>query len=311
MTEIVKGDCRAILPTLAAGRFRCCVTSPPYWAQRAYLPKGHPDTALEIGRELTPAEYVRTLVEVFREVRRTLCDDGTLWINIGDKYANDAKWGGSTGGKHAKRHHGATEIGRAKTQTGLPPKSLMGLPWRLAFALQDDGWILRSEIIWSKPTAMPEGNVSDRPTRAHEHVFLFAKSESYYFDQDAVREPHQTPIGQRRNSHHRPREREGQPPQTYGESYHPLGRNLRTVWEIISDIGDGEHAAPMPRLLARRCILAGSARGDEVIDPFGGSGTVGAIGAEEGRRVMLIDLDDRAVEKAKSRTVQGGLLPLR
>ena len=310
MTILIHGDCRVVLPTLDAGRFRCCVTSPPYWSQREYLPADHPEKALEIGRETTPAAYVLALVEVFRAVRRTLADDGTLWINIGDKYSNDTKWGGSTGGKHAKNHHGASGIGRARTTTGLAPKSLIGLPWRLAFALQDDGWILRSEIIWSKPAAMPEGNVSDRPTRAHEHIFLFAKSAAYFFDQDAVREPFRTPPEKRVRTHHQPLRRDGQPPQTRTDNYHPVGRNVRSVWEILSDVGDGEHGAPMPRLLARRCILAGSARGDCVLDPFGGSGTVGVVCEEEGRRATLIDLDPRAVKMAIGRTAQGGLLPI-
>ena len=186
---LLHGDCRRVLRTLERGRYRTCVTSPPYWEQREYLPAGHPQKALEIGHEAMPAAYVSALVKVFRLVRERLTEDGTLWVNLGDKYANDSKWGGATGGRHPRRHHGATGIGRNRTHTGLPPKSLMGMPWRLAFALQRDGWVLRSDIIWHKPNAMP-ARVDDRPTSAHEHVFLFAVRPDYFFSQDAVREPH-------------------------------------------------------------------------------------------------------------------------
>lgn len=310
MIDIVRGDCRTVLRGLDAGRFRACVTSPPYWEQREYLPAEHPDKALEIGHEATPALYIAALVEVFREVRRTLTDDGTLWINIGDKYANDGKWGGATGGKHASRHHGATGIGRNRTHTGLPPKSLMGMPWRLAFALQDDGWILRSDIIWHKPNAMPAGGISDRPTSAHEHVFLLSVTPQYFFDQDAVREPHAArkrksgpnALGGQREI--RPR---GTKATLDDQSYHPLGRNVRDVWEIGTEHGDGAHAAPMPLELARRCVRAGSAPGDHVLDPFGGSGTVGLVTEGEGRHATLIELDDRAVSLARGRTAQTGL----
>lgn len=316
MTEIVKGDCRAILPTLAAGRFRSCITSPPYWAQREYLPTDHPDKAMEIGREATPAEYVRVLVQVFRAVRDALADDGTLWINIGDKYVTESG-GRSPGGAHFGKQNRLVDRGAiprklARGQVTLPPKNLLGLPWRLAFALQDDGWILRSEIIWEKPNAKPS-SVTDRPTTAHEHLFLFSKSPVYFYDVDAIREPSTWPrkSGRRSMAGQKAIRPRGNLQTIDEQSYHPLGRNSRSVWRIATIAGDGEHVAPMPPELARRCLLAGSARGDEVLDPFGGSGTVGVVGAEEGRRVTLIDLDDRAVEKAKARTAQGGLLPLR
>ncbi len=269
---LLRGDVRQILPTLEAGRFRCAVTSVPYWEQREYLPADHPEKHLEIGHEATPAAYVQTLVEVFRELRRALADDGTLWINIGDKWANDAKWGGATGGRHAKRHHGATGIGRGKVITGLPPKSLMGLPWLVALALQGDGWTLRSEIIWYKINAFPEGAVADRPHRAHEHVLMLAKSERYVFDRTAA------PID---------------------------------VWPISTEAGDGEHAAPMPSALAGRCILAGSAPGDEVLDPFGGSGTVAKVAKDLGRRATLIDLDERAIEQARQKLDRTYMPPAR
>jgi DNA modification methylase len=178
---IYTGDSLKILRTLADESVQCAVTSPPYFRLRDYGVKG------QIGLERTIPEYLARLVEVFREVRRVLRDDGTLWVNMGDSYANDTKWGGVTGGRHAMALHGAP-VGRVKVQTGLKAKDLMGMPWRLAFALQDDGWYLRSDIIWHKPNPMPD-SVKDRPTKSHEYLFLLAKSERYYYDGDAIKEP--------------------------------------------------------------------------------------------------------------------------
>lgn len=179
--RILQGDCREVLATLPAQSVHCCVTSPPYFGLRDY---GH---AGQIGLEATPAEYVAQMVAVFREVWRVLRDDGTLWLNLGDSYANDGKWGGSSSGKHVEALHGDTGIGRGKRDTGLKPKDLIGVPWRVAFALQADGWYLRQEIIWHKPNPMPE-SVRDRCTKAHESVFLLTKSERYWFDADAIAE---------------------------------------------------------------------------------------------------------------------------
>ena len=313
MITVVHGDCRVCLPEQPDRHFRCCVTSPPYLWQRHYLPADHPDVAREIGREITIAAYVEGLVALFRVVREKLTDDGTLWLNLGDAYANDAKWGGSTGGTHATKLHGKTATARERHVSGLPPKCLMMLPARVAIALVDDGWTLRSEIIWEK-NVQGEGNVHDRPTRAHEHIFLFSKGPDYFYDQDAIREPHTMPP--QRRSARKPRSRPGQPAQTYstttarpepGFDGHPLGRNARSVWYIPTEHGDGEHAAPMPRALARRCILAGSAIGDRVLDPFGGSGTVGLVSDEEFRDATLIDLDERACQQTDRRTMQMGL----
>lgn len=176
------GDALEVLRILPDASVDCCVTSPPYYGLRDY---GEPG---QYGLENSPAEYVETLRAVFAEVRRVLVADGTLWLNLGDSYADDAKWGGSSGGKHVDALHGASGIGRGRRVTGLPPKSLIGVPWRVAFALQDDGWVLRSDVIWDKPNAMPEP-VKDRPTVTHEHVFLLAKQPRYHFDLDAIREP--------------------------------------------------------------------------------------------------------------------------
>ena len=179
--SILNGDCRDILKTLPDGSVHCCVTSPPYFGLRNYEVDG------QIGLEPTPAAFVAELVDVFREVRRVLRDDGTLWLNLGDSYATDSKWGGSTGGKAAKGLHGVNGGGRTKTSVGLPDKNLIGIPWRVAFALQDDGWILRQDVVWNKPNPMPE-SVKDRCTKAHEYIFMLSKSPRYYFDADAIAE---------------------------------------------------------------------------------------------------------------------------
>lgn len=180
--KILFGDCRETLRGLPDSSIHCCVTSPPYFGLRDY---GH---AGQIGLEPTPAEYVEQMVQVFREVRRVLRDDGTLWLNLGDSYANDGKWGGSTSGKHVDALHGDTGAGRGKRTTGLKAKDLIGIPWRVAFALQADGWYLRQDIIWHKPNPMPE-SVRDRCTKAHEYVFLLSKSERYFYDLQAMQEP--------------------------------------------------------------------------------------------------------------------------
>lgn len=182
MLRILEGDCRSTLAQIAPESVNCCVTSPPYFGLRDY------GVTEQIGLEETPSAYVDQLVFLFREVRRVLRNDGTLWLNLGDSYANDAKWGGSSGGKHVKALHGNTGIGRGKKTTGLKPKDLMGIPWRVAFALQADGWYLRSDIIWAKPNCMPE-SVTDRPTRSHEYIFLLSKSERYFYDSEAIKEP--------------------------------------------------------------------------------------------------------------------------
>ena len=307
--EILHGDCRALLSGLPDRHFRTCVTSPPYLWQRKYLPAGHADEAREIGQEPTIAGYVEGLVALLRLVREKLADDGTLWLNLGDAYANDAKWGGSTSGTHATRFHGKTATARERHHSGLPPKCLMMLPARVALALIDDGWTLRAEIVWEKPNAMPS-SVEDRPTRTHEMVFLFSKFERYYFDGNAIREAAVTTSSGNKKRKHADGT-EGRPQTHMGRGIPWTstdgGRHPRSVWSINTEPGDGEHAAPMPRALARRCLLAGSAIGDHVLDPFGGSGTVGVVAEEEGRHATLIDLDERACAQAEKRTRQQGL----
>lgn len=199
--QLLHGDCRDVLRTLADGSVHCCITSPPYWGLRSYLPAGHPDKAREIGSEPTVHEWVRTMVEVFREVRRVLRDDGTLWLNLGDSYYGGGR-GGDSGSstmrspqpshsKHqaftAEQRNASARAGRCRESSGLKPKDLIGQPWRVAFALQEDGWYLRQELIWAKRNPMPE-SVTDRFTKAHEQVFLLSKSERYWFDLAAVQE---------------------------------------------------------------------------------------------------------------------------
>jgi len=231
MIELLQGDALSVLATLPASSVQTVVTSPPYWGLRRYC-----DDPREIGNEPTIADYVHDLVAVFAAVRRVLRDDGTLWINLGDAYANDTKWGGVTSGKHAGGLQGTTYIGRNRTQTGLPSKSLIGLPWRGAFALQDDGWILRSDIIWSKPNAMPE-SVTDRPTRAHEYLFLFAKSTRYFYDALAIAEPVKQSSIDRINQPSFDEQTGG--PKDYGTTGVNTSRSMRKTLENFARRGKG------------------------------------------------------------------------
>lgn len=300
--KLLIGDSLTHLKSLPGGIVQCCVTSPPYYGLRDYGAEG------QLGLEETPHEYIARLVDVFREVRRVLRDDGTLWLNLGDSYANDSKWGGSTSGKHAGALHGDTKVGRGKRRTGFKAKELMMIPARAAIALQDDGWYLRSDIIWAKGNPMPE-SVKDRPTRSHEYVFLLAKSERYFYDSDAVREPatHVGPTkglartqnpaatsarrsdGSRLTSGTGNRTLESGAIPSYGAPEN--GRNRRTVWNINPKPYKGAHFAVMPEELARLCVLAGSKPGDLVFDPFAGSGTTLAVARSLGRPYLGIELN--------------------
>jgi DNA modification methylase len=284
------GDCRALLAAMAADdvKVQTCVTSPPYYGLRDY---GH---ALQIGLERTPAGYVEQLVAVFRAVRDVLADDGTLWINLGDSYANDAKWGGSTGGKHVTALHGNTGIGREKKSTGVGPKNLIGIPWRVAFALQADGWYLRSDVIWAKPNPMPE-SVTDRPTKSHEYLFLLAKSERYYYDAEAIKEP-ATDTGRINGVDGRDEHAAARPPGSNPRTlaridYSALGRNKRTVWTVPTKPQPEAHFACFPPDLIEPCILAGAPSGGIVLDPFMGSGTAARVALSLGRQFIGCELN--------------------
>ena len=262
--EVLVGDSLKLLPKLPSDSIQCCVTSPPYWGLRDY------EHSAQIGSESSPIDYVQNLVKIFREVKRVLSADGTLWLNIGDGYARN---GGV--GKHGPN----AIVGNTKKLIqkrnckvpdcwGLKDRDLLGMPWRVAFALQEDGWILRSKITWIKKNAMPE-SVKNRPTNATEEIFLFAKSPTYYYNSEGVRQD--------------------------------SGANLRNYWILNQEAGKFGHPAAFPSELARRCILLGSNEGHTILDPFGGSGTTGVVANELHRKAIIIELNPTYAEMALSR----------
>lgn len=312
---LYNGDALETLRTLPDGSVDCCVTSPPYWGLRDYGEDG------QMGLESTPEEYVAGMVRVFAEVRRVLSDDGTLWLNLGDSYANN--FGTCNAGASATV--GATVSGvqtaRNRVPAGLKPKDLVGIPWRVAFALQADGWYLRSDIIWAKPNPMPE-SVQDRPTKAHEYVFLLSKSQRYHYDADAIREPH-SDVSLARAKRNRgggkyigadPREHGSiKMGANYGESgdidkiCSPGGRNKRSVWTIATKPYREAHFATFPRELPELCIKAGCPEGGTVLDPFGGAGTTAWVAKELGRRSVTIELNPDYCDMIARRCAQGVL----
>jgi len=247
MFTLYNGDALNVLHELPDRSVHCCVTSPPYWGLRDYGAEG------QLGLEATPDEYVARMVEVFREVRRVLTDTGTCWLNLGDSYVSSD----SAQVKDGKAVHG--DVLRPPTVRGLAPKNLVGIPWRVAFALQADGWWLRSDIIWSKPNPMPE-SVTDRPTKSHEYVFLLTKSARYFFDQEAVREPH-SPDGRKQTKHLHATDDSHPNYDNVGngnERWPNGGRNVRSVWEIATQPYAAAHFATFPQALPKRCIQAGT-----------------------------------------------------
>ena len=294
--RILVGDVRTRLAEIPDGSVRTCITSPPYFGLRDY---GHDG---QIGLEQTPDDYVNELVEVFREVRRVLSDDGTLWLNLGDSYAGSGVGGGGNRkGNENGQHDALKALGRPPVPTGLKPKDLIGIPWRVAFALQQDGWYLRSDIIWHKPNPMPE-SVTDRPTKSHEYLFLLTKSPRYYYDHEAIKEDGVIPAGTKvaKGS----AERQGlkgvnaRPPEY---KVYDGKRNKRDVWTINTKPFKGAHFAVMPEALAEPCILAGSAPGDTVLDPFAGSGTVAVVALRHGRNFVGTELNPEYSEIAQNR----------
>ena len=261
--QIIVGDSRKELMFFPDNIFQCCITSPPYWGLRDY------DYPNQIGAEDKVEQYVEHIVTVFREVRRTLREDGTCWLNIGDSYTS----GGRTWRAPDKKNPARGMTYRPDTPEGLKPKDLIGVPWRVAFALQQDGWYLRSDIIWNKPNCQPE-SVKDRPTRSHEYLFLLTKSENYHYDSDAIKE------------------------QANGSGQL---KNRRTVWNINTEGFKGAHFAVFPPTLVKLCLLAGSRPGSMVLDPFIGSGTVGVVCKETGRRCIGIEMKPEYAELARDR----------
>lgn len=297
--RILNGDCRDVLKTLPDESVNCVVTSPPYFGLRDYGAEG------QIGLEATPDAFVAEMVAVFREVRRVLRSDGTLWLNLGDSYANDGKWGGSSGGKHVDALHGDSGIGRGKRATGLKPKDLIGIPWRVAFALQADGWWLRQDIIWSKPNPMPE-SVTDRCTKAHEYLFLLTKAERYRYDADAIAEEmagasiarlSQPGLADQQGTDRVPGKTNGRMKAVRnGDKC-----NKRSVWTVATMPFKEAHFATFPPALIEPCIKAGCPEGGTALDPFGGAGTTGLVADRLGRNAILIELNPDYAAMAEQR----------
>jgi len=305
MTTILTGDCLESMRGLADGSVNCCVTSPPYFGLRDYGVDG------QIGLEETPEAYIAKMTSVFREVKRVLREDGTLWLNLGDSYAANRSYQVHNT-KGAKEH---TYGAGSRVPAGLKPKDLIGIPWRAAFALQADGWYLRQDIIWHKPNPMPE-SVRDRCTKAHEYLFLLSKAPTYYFDHDAMQEP--AIYGPKGSEFHTGKTGEhqlGRASKKRGEfagktndmpgreAFRAIRetRNRRDVWTVATQPYKGAHFATFPPKLIEPCILAGCPVGGTVLDPFGGSGTTGMVANQHGRRAILCELNPAYVELAKKR----------
>jgi DNA modification methylase len=296
---ILIGDVREKLKELPDQSVHCVVTSPPYWGLRDYGEDG------QIGMEDTPEQFVANMVEVFREVWRVLRDDGTLWLNLGDSYAGSGKGRNPDGTVHvsamiAKQGSSAgTVMGNVKggiVPDGLKPKDLVGIPWRVAFALQAEGWYLRQDIIWHKPNPMPE-SVTDRCTKAHEYIFLLSKSRQYYFDNEAIKEPAKY-AGDDRGS--RTDNRRG----TIMNSISGITaetRNKRDVWTVTTKPFKGAHFATFPPDLITPCVLAGCPPDGTVLDPFFGAGTTGLVAQQHGRNWIGCELNPVYAEMAAKR----------
>ncbi|MDX1909531.1 MAG: site-specific DNA-methyltransferase [Bacteroidia bacterium] len=260
---IFHGDTRDLLPKLPDNHYATCITSPPYWGKRDYGIKD------QIGAEERLEDFIDNITSVFREVRAKLKPEGTLWLNIGDGYTS----GNRTWRAEDKKNPARAMTYRPATPDGLKPKDLLGMPWRVALALQQDGWYLRSDIIWYKPNCQPE-SVKDRPTMAHEYLFLFSKEEKYYYDYEAIRESSKDGTGI---------------------------RNKRTVWEVNTEPFPEAHFATFPTKLVEPCVLAASPPGGIVLDPFLGSGTVGLVSQQLGREFHGIEINPAYVQIAQRR----------
>jgi DNA modification methylase len=357
--RVIEGDCLSVLATLEPGRVQTCITSPPYFGLRDYgtatwdggdsecehrvssggpsmlqgaSQRGRSDVAAgdcphcgatridsQIGLEETPEQYVSNLVAVFREVRRVLRDDGTLWLNLGDSYysttatqgRNEDKSVGSLTGGTAKLIAGGNSTYR-RDVPGLKPKDLIGIPWQVAFALRADGWYLRSDIIWAKPNPMPE-SVTDRPTKAHEYLFLLSKSARYYYDADAVREAPSESTSERWGDDLSKRRPDGEPTTAFvpGENtcgVHPNGRNKRSVWTVATQPFPGAHFATFPPKLIEPCVLAGAPVDGTVLDPFSGAGTTGVVALRHDRDYIGIELNPTYAQMARDRIYDDGPL---
>jgi DNA modification methylase len=293
--QVITGDCRAILATLPDESVHCCVTSPPYFGLRDYGVAG------QIGLEASLDDYIAEMVAVFREVRRVMRSDGTLWLNLGDSYAANRTYQVAD----TKHRDVGNSVGMT-VPTGLKPKDLMMVPARAALALQADGWWLRKDIIWHKPNPMPE-SCQDRPTSSHEHVFLLAKSATYFYDADSIREAESVPgwdDGSRTFGGVNAHGKNAQQQRTTGRvgtQSKSIGRNKRDVWTISTTPFPDAHFATFPPALVEPCIKAGCPVGGTVLDPFGGAGTTGLVADRLLRNAVLIELNPAYAEMAKNR----------
>ena len=308
--RVLEGDCRAILATLPPQSVQCCVTSPPYYGLRDYGVAG------QMGLEPNLGDYIAGMVDVFREVRRVLADDGVLWLNVGDSYNAYNGNRGASMSISANTNEAVAKLpsGAGLTEKAFKAKDLLMVPARLALALQADGWWLRSDCIWAKPNPMPE-SVTDRPTSAHEHVFMLTKAARYFYDAEAVREECTVPDwanGTRAfGGVNKGADLAAGGDHTKGRiaTSAPEGRNLRNVWTIATQPFPGSHFATMPPDLAERCIKSASRPGDTVLDPFGGAGTTGLVADRLRRNALLIELNPEYAAMARERIrADAGLL---
>lgn len=317
--QIITGDCREVLRTLPNDSVHCVVTSPPYWGLRDY------GMAAQIGLEPSPEGFVREMVGLFHEVHRVLRSDGTLWLNLGDSYMGGGRGGGAENCKQ-RTNVGSLDAAPNQRVIGYKQKDLVGVPWMVAFALRADGWWLRQDIIWSKPNPMPE-SVTDRCTKAHEYLFMLSKSERYYYDQEAIKEPaiysglaNQDESGFKDprsfNGKHKAGYRSADKQRGHGRRHAGFNdrwddmeraeqcsgmRNKRSVWEVATQAFSEAHFATFPPALIEPCILAGCPKGGIVLDPFGGAGTTGLVADRYGRSAILIELNPEYAEMARRR----------
>jgi len=315
LAKILVGDCRARLEEIENGAVQTCITSPPYFGLRDY------GNDAQIGMEMSPKEYLKELVSVFGEVWRVLADDGTLWLNLGDSYAGSGR--GPVGTNSIQGSNQGSLTGNIRNRSGVDwgsrNKELMGVPWRMAFALQDEGWYLRQDIIWAKPNPMPE-SVTDRCTKSHEYLFLLSKSARYYYDHEAIKEEStkESVERARRGSSETMKLVNGAPGRTAHGMNKPRAhdaerivdetRNKRDVWTIPTEGFTGAHFAVMPTELVKPCVLAGSREGDTVLDPFAGSGTVGVVALRHQRDFIGVELNPEYAEMARARIKNDGPL---
>lgn len=271
-------------------KVQTCITSPPYYGLRAYLPDNHPSKHLEIGQESSPEEFIEKLVEVFRAVWDILEDDGTLWVNIGDSYCGTGDKNDYKDPKYAEGRNGQSKS-ITKKLNGYKSKDLIGIPFMLAFALRDIGYYLRQDIIWSKGSCMPE-SVKDRCTKSHEYIFLLSKNKNYYYDSDAIKEPATTYDSTIRNRDIGKLNNTAGKSRSGGLTHNQYEfKNKRSVWVVNPKPYSGAHFAVFPPELIEPCILAGSAENDIIFDPFIGSGTVAEVALKHNRKYLGCDLN--------------------